>query len=197
MLVVGITGGIGSGKTAICQEFSRLNIPIYLADERAKLLQNQSPLREKIQELLGTEVYEKGVLLRQKVADIVFSNPDKLQALSKLVHPIVASDFDSWLQHQKAPFVLKESAILLEKGRPALYDFIIVVTAPLNVRIQRVMQRDGISAEKVAHRLDNQMTDESRLKLADFEIKNDQWSETKHQINNLYQRLISSSKTTD
>ncbi len=174
MKVIGITGGIGSGKTTTCQIFEQLNVPVYYADVRAKQLMAEEPLRSKITQAFGEKAYENGQLDRAYLASEVFSSKEKLSVLNGLVHPAVADDFDEWLeQNDKAPYVLKEAAILFESGAYHAVDYTVLVIAPEEVRIARVVERDGTTEDEVIKRMNNQWTQERKVKLADHIINND------------------------
>ena len=174
MLKVGITGGIGSGKTTVCKIFETLNIPIYYADERAKwLMVNDQDLVIQIKDLLGKESYTiDGQLNRKFISSIVFNDKGKLKQLNALVHPVVANDGENWHLEQVAPYTLKEAALLFESGSYRSLDKIITVFAPESTRIQRVVDRDQVSEAEVKARIRNQMPDEEKVKLADFVINN-------------------------
>lgn len=173
---LGITGGIGSGKTTVCKIFETLGIPVYYADERAKyLMSHDQELIAGITTLFGPEAYlEPQVLNRVYIAQHAFNDPEKLAQLNALVHPAVARDGLEWQAAQiDAPYTLKEAALLFESGSYRALDQIIVVTAPLELRIQRVMARDAAKREAVEARISKQMPEEEKVKLADFVIYND------------------------
>lgn len=173
---LGITGGIGSGKTTVCKIFETLGIPIYYADERAKyLMSHDAELIKGIIELFGKEAYlEPHVLNRAHIAKVAFNDKEKLNQLNALVHPAVARDGQTWqAAQQNVPYTLKEAALLYESGSYRSLDKIIVVTAPLEIRIQRVMARDGAKREEVEARIAKQMPEEEKVKLADFVVYND------------------------
>ena len=176
MLHVGITGGIGSGKTTVCKIFKILGIPVYYSDERAKwLMERQASLVEGILGLLGQEAYTaEGTLNRAWISGKVFGNPGLLSQLNALVHPAVAQDGLDWQERQTGcAYTLKEAALLFESGSYLLLDKTIVVTAPLELRIKRVMDRDGVSRQAVQERIDQQMPEENKVKKADYVIFND------------------------
>ena len=176
MLHVGITGGIGSGKTTVCKIFEILGIPVYYADERAKwLMEHQKPLAEGILALLGQEAYTgEGKLNRAWISGKVFGNPELLNQLNALVHPAVAQDGLDWQNRQTGcPYTLREAALLFESGSYLFLDKTIVVTAPLELRIRRVMDRDSVSMPAVQERIDRQMPEEEKVKKADYIIYND------------------------
>ena len=175
MKVVGVTGGIGSGKTTVCQIFEHLNVPIYYADSRAKeLMASNSDLKAAIIKSFGEDSYTNGQLNRPYLAKLVFTSPEKLALLNSLVHPAVANDFEGWLEeNDTVPYVLKEAAILFESGAYQDVNTSVLVIAPEDVRLQRVMKRDGSSKEEVLQRMKNQWTQERKAKLADHIINND------------------------
>lgn len=175
MKVVGITGGIGSGKTTVCKIFEQLQVPIYYADARAKeLMVHNEWLKQEIVNAFGATSYVNGELNRAYLAGQVFASKKKLEVLNGLVHPTVANDFDEWLErNNKAPYVIKEAAILFETGGYQDVDFTVLVIAPQQVRLQRVVERDGSSEAEVLQRMNNQWTQERKVKLADHIIKND------------------------
>ena len=175
-LVIGITGGIGGGKTTVCEIFKLLGIPVFEADRISKILLNTNDkLKRKVSNLFGREVYtEKGDLDSQKLADIVFNNDTELAHLNKIVHPEVMGEFLVWLkQKQHYPYVILEAAILFESGFHKLTDHIILVTAPENERIERVMKRDGVTGSMVRERVRNQMPDEKKREMTDIILSND------------------------
>lgn len=173
MKVIGITGGIGSGKTTTCQIFEQLGAPVYYADVQAKQLMAQDPLKSKIIQAFGEKAYQNGQLDRGYLANQVFSSKERLSVLNGLVHPAVADDFDEWLeQNEKAPYVLKEAAILFESGAYQAVDYTVLVIAPEEVRVNRVMERDGVTHDEVMQRMKNQWTQERKVKLADHIINN-------------------------
>lgn len=173
---LGITGGIGSGKTTVCKIFETLGIPVYYADERAKYLMSHDPtLIAGIIELFGSEAFlEPQVLNRAHIAQIAFNDKAKLNQLNALVHPAVAQDGLNWqAAQQNVPYTLKEAALLFESGSYRTLDKIIVVAAPLELRIQRVMERDGAKREEVEARISKQMPEAEKVRLADFVVNND------------------------
>ncbi|MCS6929919.1 MAG: dephospho-CoA kinase [Saprospiraceae bacterium] len=177
-LRVGITGGIGSGKTTVCRLFAALGIPVYDADYWAKWLVEHDPhVREAVRTLLGDEAYDaEGRYNRSYVAQRVFSDPHLLHALNTIVHPAVERHSGNWHEQQRAsgcPYTLKEAALLVESGNYRSLDALVVVTAPEAVRIQRVMQRDGLSEDAVRARMQRQMSDVEKIALADYVIVND------------------------
>ena len=173
-IVVGLTGGIGSGKTTVAKLFAKQGIPIYIADERAREIMDRPDVVQAVQQIFTTSVItERGLLDRAKIKQIVFDQKELLQQLNQVVHPRVKEDFDQWLdQHKHAPIVMKESAILFENGLEHTCDLIVLVVAPEEVRIERVMARDGVSKEQVQKIINNQMKDEEKVKRSQYIIEN-------------------------
>lgn len=170
--IIGITGGIGSGKSVAANILNSMGYPVYNSDDRAKILINKdSSLILKIKESFGN-VYNTEGLDRQKMANIVFNNPVKLALLNSIVHPAVGHDFDLWVDKQSSSLVFKEAAILFETGIYKTLDKVILVTCPLPIKIKRVMERDSVSQEDVENRMKNQWIDEQKIKLSDYVIDN-------------------------
>lgn len=168
-MIVGLTGGIGSGKTTVTKYFAELGIPIYIADEEAKKITETDPnVIEKIKMVFGDEAYVNGKYNRKYIADIVFKDKKKLNQLNTIIHPALFNHFNQWHQKQNTPYVIKEAAILFESGAYKDCDYIITVTAPEEIRIQRVIERDGITETMVKNRIDNQMSEEEKIQRADF-----------------------------
>jgi dephospho-CoA kinase len=199
MLKVGITGNIGSGKTTVCKIFEILGIPVFYADDEAKKVMTQdAELMAGIRQAFGSEAYTSdGTLNRKYIAGIVFNNKTQLEKLNALVHPAVFRAFDNWVIGQtSAPYVLKEAALLFESDSYKMCDRTVVVTAPLNVRIQRVTQRDGLNADDVKSRNERQFTEEVKLSLANDAIINDDTQLVTPQVlklHHLYQSLAQKS----
>ena len=194
MLKVGITGGIGSGKSTITSLFHDLGVPIYNSDERAKwLLSNDVDLINQIKILFGQESYSNNKLNRAHIANIVFQDNDMLKQLNAIVHPLVKIDFENWLLLQKKePLVIKEAAILIESGAYKELDVLIVVLADKKTRIKRVINRDNVSKEEVEKRMETQISDSERLKFANFSVDNNtDQSNLKMQVGELYKKLLS------
>lgn len=193
MLKIGITGGIGSGKTTICSIFKLLNIPVYNADLMAKkLMTSDENLIESIKILLGNESYtQNGELNRPYIANIIFKNIRKLKKLNFLVHPEVKIDFEKWATEQESKYVIKEAALLFEAGSYKDLDYNILVFAPLEVRISRVINRDNTDRESIISRINNQMPEEEKNKLADYFINNDGNHSLIKQILQLHSEFLS------
>ncbi|MFD0940800.1 dephospho-CoA kinase [Pedobacter boryungensis] len=194
MLKVGITGGIGSGKTTICKVFETLGIPVFYADAVAKqLMITDLILVEGVKEAFGAASYSSnGVLNNQHIANIVFNNKVELEKLNSLVHPAVFRAFDTWEKEMSSavPYTLKEAALLFESGSYKMCDKNILVTAPLNVKLARVMERDGVTAAQVQARMDKQFTDEQKAKMADYFIDNTEKSSVILQVLDLHQQFL-------
>ena len=181
--IIGLTGGIGSGKTTIANEFLSLGVAVYIADDEARKLMQSAEVINAIRTVFGTTVFENDTLKREKLAEIVFSDPEKLEQLNAIVHPAVKKHFKEWLlNHKDAPFVIYEAAILFESGGYINCDLIISVIAPFETRIQRVIDRDKTTREQVLKRINMQWNDEKRISKSDFVIKNTNIEETKSEI---------------
>jgi len=189
--LVGLTGGIGSGKTTIANFFKELGVPIYIADTEAKALMNRSKvIKRKLIALFGDNAYQNEKLNRDFLSKQIFNNKDLLQKMNAIVHPKVASHFKRWVKKQEAPYVISEAAILFENGSYTKYDYIITVTAPEEVRLKRVMSRDSASKEKVKSVMNNQWKDEEKIKLSDYVIQNINLEEAKAQVLQIHQNLL-------
>jgi len=189
-----ITGSIGSGKSIVCKIFEQLDVPVYYADDRAKILMNSNPeIIAKVKLLFGNESYtETGELNRKHISDIAFNNKDLLTQLNRIVHPIVFKDFDNWLlekEQLKVKYIIKEAALMFETDSYKKLDKFIVVTAPMELRISRTMQRDSITKEQVLSRMNNQLSQDEKLAKADYEIINDEQTSLIEQVYNLHQQL--------
>lgn len=189
---VGLTGGIGSGKTTIANLFAlHFSIPIYIADTKAKeLVANNKQLQQEIVALLGEEAFVEGRYNTSFVAQEVFSNKEKLDKLNAIIHPYVQQDFLQWKKSQQAPYVIKEAAILFESGSYRDCDFIIMVTAPLEERIKRVMLRDKIDRETVEKRIKNQWNDEKKIELSTFVIENREIDKNLDKIEIIHSKIV-------
>jgi len=192
MIRVGLTGGIGSGKSLICTIIEKLGLPVYYADDEARRLMSKDPvLKNRIVDLFGENAYRGGDLDRKYLAELVFGDEEKLAALNALVHPSVREDFKSWAGKQNEfPYVVEEAAILFESGAHRELDSTVLVSAPIEVRISRVMERDGIDRESVLKRMSHQLREEEQLKLADYVIVNDGQQMLLPQVIELHNSLI-------
>jgi dephospho-CoA kinase len=174
MLKVGLTGGIGSGKTTVAQIFEVLSVPVYYADIEARKLMNNDPeLKKKIIASFGSDAYKNGELNRKYIGSIVFQNTEKLNLLNSIVHPATILHSANWMNRQKTPYAIKEAALIFEAGIEKHLDNIIGVTAPEELRIQRVIDRDQVSSEKVRDRMRHQMDEKEKINRCDFVIVND------------------------
>lgn len=193
MKVLGLTGGIGSGKTTVAGFFSELGVPVFIADNEGKRLMEEDPvLRQKITKIFGEIAYKDGSLDREYIASKVFVDKELLEQLNAVVHPAVAHYFEIWKSRQNSPYVVYEAAILFEKGGYKNCDYTLLITAPKSVRIDRILNREISSREKIEARMDNQWSDEKKSALADFIIKNDNLSKTRKAVRNLHQNLLES-----
>lgn len=192
MKKIGLTGGIGSGKSTVARIFEVMGIPVYYADDRAKQLMVEDPeLKAGIIALFGAEAYSQNELNRAHIAHLAFSDPTLLKKLEALVHPAVLADGERWHNGQQGvPYTIKEAALLFESGSYKALDRIIVVTAPLELRIERVMKRDQISRDSVEARIARQMLEEEKIKLADFIIVNDGSRSLIRQVGEIHRQII-------
>jgi len=191
MLKVGVTGGIGSGKSVVCQVFQTLGIPVFNADDSARyLMENDARLKNDICELLGNDVYVNGKLNRSRVSSIVFADREKLRQLNELVHPVTIAYSANWFATQKAPYVIKEAAILFESGSNKDVDVTIGVFAPQEMRIQRVMKRSSFTREHVLTIMGRQMDEDEKMALCDHVIVNNDTTAVLPQVLKLHEQLI-------
>jgi len=191
MLVIGLTGGIGSGKSTVAKMFEELDIPVYYSDIEAKKLMNRSKIiKRKLIQKFGKEVYQNNTLNRPFLASIIFNDKNALDFVSSVVHPKVAQHFKRWINKQNAPYVLQENAILFENGSFKNFDKIITVTAPKEIKINRVINRDNTTKEQVIARMDNQLSDEEKMHQSDFIIQNIHLEDTKQQVKNIHTELL-------
>ena len=192
MLKVGITGGIGSGKSTVSRFFSELGVPVYDSDQRAKsLMQHDDSIIIKIKKEFGDGSYLNNVLNRSHIAEIVFKNELKLKQLNAIVHPVVRTDFNNWLsQNSNARFVIKEAAIMIESGAYKDLDKLIVVNANREQKIKWIKKRDHLLLEDIENRIQNQLSDKIRNQYADFIIENNSSKkELKQQVLSIYNKL--------
>jgi len=175
MIKVGITGGVGSGKSLVCQVFSRLGVPVYSADEAAKkLMDNDAGIRKDLIRIFGKDIYAGEKLNRSMLAGLIFDDPGLLAQVNRIVHPRVGLDFSHWYSYfTDVRFVIQESAILFESNFFELFDYIILVTAPEEIRMQRVLGRPGMTREKIMRILKNQLPEEEKIVRSHFVLRND------------------------
>jgi dephospho-CoA kinase len=191
MLKIGLTGGIGSGKSTVAKIFEVLGIPVYYADEEAKKLMNENEkLREKIISAFGKEVYTAGKLNRSYLSVVVFNDAAKLNLLNSIVHPVIIAAADNWLQQQTTPYALKEAALIFESGAHEHLDKVIGVFAPKAIRINRVMKRDHATREEVMARLEKQLDESIKMKLCDYIITNNDQELLIPQVVSLHKQLL-------
>lgn len=195
MKIVGLTGGIGSGKTTVAKMFQKLGVPIYIADDEAKKLMNESKvLKHELIQLFGENAYLNEGLNRPFIADIIFNDKSYLQKMNAIVHPRVAEHFNNWVSEQNSPYVIKEVAILFENGGYKLCDFVISVTAPKQLKIERVLKRDETSVEKIENIMRNQWSDEEKIKLSNFVVFNTVLEETHTQVLKIHEEILGNLK---
>ncbi|GAB4091637.1 dephospho-CoA kinase [Flaviaesturariibacter terrae] len=191
MLKVGITGGIGSGKSTVAKVFALLGIPVYDADAASKRLYDTHPgLQARLKAQFGEALYKEGRLDRRALAAIVFNDPEKLELLNAIAHPPTIADAAAWMEAQESPYVLKEAALLFETGSASGLDYIIGIDAPLSLRVQRAMQRDGSSRDEVLARMKRQIDAGIKMKLCDFVIRNDEQQLVIPQVLALHEKLL-------
>ena len=191
ILKVGITGGIGSGKSTVAKVFEVLGIPVYYADDAAKRLMNEDEvLKEQLLKQFGKETYVEGKLNRKFLSSLVFNDEEKLALLNSIVHPATLRDADRWMQQQESPYAIKEAALIFESGAQQQLDYVIGVYAPSTVRIQRVMKRDGITREAVKARMEKQINEEIKMRLCDYVIYNDEQELVIPQVVKIHEALF-------
>jgi dephospho-CoA kinase len=195
LLKIGLTGGIGSGKSTVARIFEILGIPVYYADAAAKRLMNTDPaLREQIIAAFGAEAYTGGELNRQYLAQQVFHDEKKLAGLNSLVHPATIHDAEKWIAAQTSPYTVKEAALIFESGSEKLLDYVIGVSAPQELRIQRTMQRDHFSREEVLKRIHQQMDEKLKMEQCNFIVYNDEEQPVLPQVLALHRQLLELAK---
>ncbi|MEM9363303.1 MAG: dephospho-CoA kinase [Bacteroidota bacterium] len=193
MIRVGLTGGIGSGKSTVGKMFTALGIPVYDSDRQAKMLMSHSEkLKKAITQLFGENAYKNGVLNRKYIAGKAFADTKLLEKLNKIVHPAVKEHFLDWAEEQDAQYVIQESALIFENGNEDFYDAVILITAPLENRLKRVTERDGSDANEVMKRIENQMEDGPKVKMAHFHIENIDLKTTQEEVLKVHEALLKS-----
>ncbi|MDP4263850.1 MAG: dephospho-CoA kinase [Bacteroidota bacterium] len=191
MLKVGLTGGIGSGKSTVARIFEVLGIPVYYADEAAKQIMNSDKrLKAALIKNFGEQTYQSGQLNRAWLASIVFADNQKLELLNSLTHPATIRDANKWIQQQTSPYIIKEAALLFESGANKYLDYIVGVSAPEDLRIQRAMQRDHVKKEEILQRMSRQMDEEAKMKLCNSILINDEQQLLVPQVLKLHQRFL-------
>ncbi|MDR5589787.1 dephospho-CoA kinase [Christiangramia sp. SM2212] len=195
MMVIGLTGGIGSGKTTVAGFFEEIGIPVYIADDAGRRLMNTSKeIREAVIQIFGEEAYNKKLPNRKFIASKVFNDKGLLSRLNQIIHPAVERDFNSWLSDQTSEYVIYEAAILYETGGYKKCDYSILVTAPQKLRILRLQKRDDSSVEEIQERMNNQWSDEKKSQMADFLINNEELAQTKLQVEHIHHEILKAGK---
>ncbi|MEJ1222150.1 dephospho-CoA kinase [Sediminicola sp. 1XM1-17] len=191
MKLIGLTGGIGSGKSTVAKMFEAMGVPVYNSDKEAKLLMNTSEnIKDGIISIFGGEAYQKGILNREYIAKKVFTDKNLLSQLNAIVHPAVKEHFHSWVKDQDHPYVVQEAAIIFENGMQDRYDATVLVTAPKEVRINRVMARDKVEEQDVLSRMDNQWDEAAKMALATYVIHNIDLEDTKRKVQEIHQVFL-------
>lgn len=193
MKIIGLTGGIGSGKTTVAKMFKQLGVPVYIADKEAKTLMRKSKvIKRKLIELFGEEAYINNELNKPFIANIIFNDNAVLNRMNAIIHPRVARHFTKWMEKQTVPVVIKESAILFEKELYKQCDFVITVTVPKSVRIERLLKRDNTTVEKIEAIIKNQWSDKEKIARSDYVIVNLELKKTKNQVAKIYRQIMNS-----
>lgn len=195
MLKIGITGGIGSGKSTVAKIFETFGIPVYYADDASKRLMNENEtLKHTIQQQFGAETYTDGILNRKHLSSLVFNNPEKLALLNSIVHPATIKDAEDWMLRQTTPYAIKEAALIFESGSQQNLDKVIGVYAPAAVRLNRVMQRDKVTRDEVLSRMNKQIDETIKMRLCDYVITNDEQELLIPQVIKLHELFLSMKK---
>lgn len=191
MKIVGLTGGIGSGKTTVANMFHALGVPVYIADEEAKKLMTSSKvIKRKLITLFGDDAYINGTLNKPFIAKTIFNDKAVLEKMNHIIHPRVGSHFKKWMLKQNAPYVIKEAAILFENGSYMQYDFIITVTASKELKIKRLLKRDNTTKQNIETIMKNQWSDEEKIKRSNFVIINSELENTSQQVAKIHQQIL-------
>jgi dephospho-CoA kinase len=189
---LGITGGIGSGKTSVCRVFTVLRIPVFSADREAShIMENESVIQDKLNSMAGKDLYARGCLDRLALAAIIFNDKTILEKVNALVHPFVFDNFRKWSVEQTSPYVIMEAAILFESGASEYVDKIATVVAPAEQRVERVIRRNKLTKKQVMERMRNQMSDETRISLSDYIIYNSENDMIIPAILKIHQEILS------
>tara|TARA_R110001583_G_scaffold29065_3_gene102495 strand:+ start:1782 stop:2372 length:591 start_codon:yes stop_codon:yes gene_type:complete len=191
MIVVGLTGGIGSGKTTVAKQFAALGVPVYIADKEAKKLMKRSKIvKRKLIQLFGNEAYVDAELNKPFIANIIFNDKTYLEKMNAIIHPRVKKHFQKWVLKQESAYVIKEVAILFENDGYKSCDYVITVTTPINLRMERLLKRDNTTKSKIKAIMKNQWTDEEKTELSDFVIENIKLENTKNQVLKIHKQLL-------
>jgi dephospho-CoA kinase len=192
---IGVTGGIGSGKTSVCRVFNVLGIPVFSADAAGrKIMDSDNDIIEKVKAIAGKNVYSSGTLDRIELARLIFNDADLLKEINKVVHPVIFENFMVWVKSVSAPYSIMEAAILIESGGAALVDRIVTVVAPVEERVERVMRRNNLTREQVFDRIKNQMTDEEKIRQSDYVIYNSEHEMIIPDILKIHEEILSLTK---
>lgn len=190
-LKIGLTGGIGSGKTTVAKVFELLGVPVYYADAASKrLYHTDKELMQSLKHHFGEDIYTNDELNRSKLAAAVFGDPLKLKLLNSLVHPPTIRDAENWMKEQTAPYVIKEAALLFETGSVSGLDYVVGVFAPTHLRLKRVMDRDNASRDEVHNRMNRQISEEIKMRLCDFVVSNNEQQLVIPQVLQLHQQFL-------
>lgn len=196
MLKIGLTGGLGSGKSTVAQIFEVLDIPVYYADAVSKKLMNDDEnVKAAVLNAFGKEVYPEGKLNRKYLAELVFKDEKKLELLNSIVHPATLNNAAEWMKNQTSPYIIKEAALIFESGSNKSLDYVVGVKAPLHLRLQRAIERDHITEEEVMKRINKQMPEEEKLHLCDFLIVNNEEQMVIPQVLALHEKFLQILKT--
>lgn len=194
MKIVGLTGGIGSGKSTVARFFVELGVPVYNSDEAAKRLMVASKsVKKAIIELLGKKAYQDKKLNKTYISGKIFSDTTLLEKMNAIVHPAVKKDFLNWASKQNAPYVVQETALIFENKNQDFYDLVILVTAPIDKRLERVMNRDGVSEKEVWDRLNNQLDDDEKIPFSDYVLENIELTETRSKAKEIHGAILKNS----
>jgi dephospho-CoA kinase len=192
---IGVTGGIGSGKTSVCRVFNVLGIPVFSADTAGrKIMDSDNDIIEKVKVIAGKNLYSSGTLDRIELARLIFNDADLLKEINKVVHPVIFENFKVWVKSVSAPYSIMEAAILIESGGAALVDKIVTVVAPVEERVERVMRRNNLTREQVFDRIKNQMTDEEKIRQSDYVIYNSEHEMIIPDILKIHEEILSLTK---
>jgi dephospho-CoA kinase len=195
MLKIGLTGGIGSGKSTVATIFETLGIPVYYADDAARrIMNNDKELKAVLVKHFGEETYQQDKLNRTYLASVVFNNKEKLDLLNSLTHPATIRDANRWIQEQTSPYIIKEAALLFESGADKYLDQVIGVDAPLELRIRRTMERDRITRDEVLLRMNRQMNEEEKIKRCDFVVYNNEHQLVIPQVLKLHEEFLAKNR---
>jgi dephospho-CoA kinase len=191
MLKIGLTGGIGSGKSTVAKIFEALDIPVYYADKAAKMLMNEDDeIKTEITKHFGKESYTEGQLNRSYIASIVFNDKEKLDLLNFITHAATIRDANEWIEQQTSPYIIKEAALIFESGSSEYLDYVIGIYSPAPLRIKRTMERDNITKDEVLKRMSRQIDEEMKMRLCDFIITNDEQQLVIPQVIELHEKFI-------